>query len=65
MELQSLGDIVVRGRFEIELSSHATSLLLNDYIWYHRNAIVIPDAAWFETLRAVGNHQKWDTLGPE
>ena len=47
MELQSLGDIVVRGRFEIELSRHATSLLLNENIWYHRNAIVIPDAARF------------------
>ena len=47
MELQSLGDIVVRGRFEIELSRHATSLLLNENIWYYRITIVIPDAARF------------------
>ena len=47
MELQALGNIVVRGRFEIKLSSHATSLFLNDNIWYYRITIVIPDAAWF------------------
>ena len=65
MELQALGDIVVRGRFEIKLSKHAASLLLNDNIWCYRIVIIIPDATWFQTLRAVGKQQEWDTLGPE
>jgi len=47
VELQALGDIVVRGRFETTLSKHVSSLFLNDNIWCYRMAIVIPDAAWF------------------
>ncbi len=33
VELQALGDVVVRGRFETMLSKHAASLFLNDNIW--------------------------------
>ena len=32
VELQALGDIVVRGRFEIKLSKHAASLFLNHLV---------------------------------
>ena len=47
VELQALGDIVVRSRFEIKLSNHAASFLLNANIWCHRISIVILDSAWF------------------
>ena len=62
VEFQALGDIVVRGRFEVKLSKHDVSLILNNNIGCYRVAIVIPGAERFYSLRAVGNHQNPDTF---